>query len=90
MRALSLDNATRKELAALPDKHFRQVISAVFALLKDPRPADSRQLSGHPFYRITVGEYRVVYDYSDSQVRILAFGKRNDGEVYRQLLRKQQ
>jgi mRNA interferase RelE/StbE len=89
MRALVLDNATRKELDSLPDKHFRQVITAVFSLLKEPRPADSRLLSGFPFYRISVGEYRVVYDYTDDQVRIVAFGKRNDDEVYRMLRRRQ-
>lgn len=88
MRALVLDNATRKDLDDLPDKHFRQVISALFSLLKDPRPADSRLLSGFPFIRISVGEYRVVYDYTDQQVRIVAFGKRNDNEVYKLLKRK--
>ena len=77
-----------KEIASLPDKHFRQVVSVIFALLKEPRPADSAPLSGYPFHRITAGEYRVVYDYTDAQVRIVVFGKRNDGDVYRRLSRK--
>lgn len=81
MRALSFDTAARRQFDALPDKQFRQVISAVFALLEDPRPADSRHLSGSPYYRITVGEYRVVYDFTDEMVRVVAFGKRNDGEL---------
>ncbi|MFO0847849.1 MAG: type II toxin-antitoxin system RelE/ParE family toxin [Gemmataceae bacterium] len=88
MRSLVLDNAARKAFDALPDKHFRQVISAVFLLLKDPLPQDARPLAGVDGYRITVGEYRVVYDFTDEQVRVLAFGKRNDGEVYRRLARK--
>jgi mRNA interferase RelE/StbE len=88
MRSLVLDNASRKALEHLPDKHFRQVISAIFSLLKNPRPSDSIAISGYPFYRISVGEYRVVYDFTEAQVRLLAFGKRNDSEVYRILQRK--
>lgn len=85
MRSLVLDNTARKTFDSLPDKHFRQVITAVFSLLKEPLPQDARPLTGVPCYRITVGEYRVVYDFDDERVRVLAFGKRNDGEVYRRL-----
>lgn len=87
MRALVLDNASRKEIGALPDKQFRQVVTALFALLKDPTPADSRHLSGTAFHRVTAGEYRIVYDFTEAQVRVVAFGKRNDGEVYRRMKR---
>lgn len=89
MRSLSLDRAARKEIDGLPDKHFRQVISAIFDLLKEPLPADARPLKGVPFYRITVGEYRVIYDYNEAQINVVVFGKRNDGEVYAMLRRKQ-
>jgi hypothetical protein len=34
---------------------------------------------------VTAGEYRVVFDVHDGVLRIIAIGKRNDGEVYRRL-----
>jgi mRNA interferase RelE/StbE len=88
MRALVLDNASRKGMDALPDKQFRQVVTSLFGLLKDPTPADARHLVGTSFHRVTVGEYRIVYDFTDAQVRVVAFGKRNDGEVYRRMNRR--
>jgi len=88
MRALQIDSASVKTLGYLPPKHFRQVVSKLFELLKEPLPTDARLLSGFPFYRVTVGEYRVVYDFTDTQVRVLMLGKRNDGEIYRMLQRR--
>ena len=56
------------------------------------RAAPGRQfqlLRGYPFYRIDVGEYRVIYDLDGDVVRIILIGKRNDDEVYRRLRRKE-
>ncbi|MCA9215586.1 MAG: type II toxin-antitoxin system RelE/ParE family toxin [Planctomycetales bacterium] len=75
-------------LESLPPKHFRQVVTRLFALLRDPHASDTRLLKGFPFYRISVGEYRVVYDYSDDELRILVIGKRNDDEIYKAMRRK--
>ncbi len=78
-----------KELAELPPKHFKQVVSRVLALTGDPLPADSKQLQGHlGLRRVDSGEYRIVYDVTEDAVRIIIVGKRNDDEVYRLLDRK--
>ncbi|EQD70288.1 addiction module toxin, RelE, partial [mine drainage metagenome] len=77
-----------KFLELLPGKQYKQVVSAVFGLLKNPEPNDSKKLSGYPYFRIDVGEYRVIYDFDDTLVRVLVSGKRNDDEVYRELKRK--
>lgn len=87
MRALDFDRAALKELLVLPAKQFRQVVVAIFDLLRDPQPHFSKQLSGYPYFRLAVGEYRVIYRFDATSVEVLAFGKRNDGEVYRVLHR---
>ncbi|HEX4054712.1 MAG TPA: type II toxin-antitoxin system RelE/ParE family toxin [Tepidisphaeraceae bacterium] len=87
MRSLGLDKTVVKELSELPAKQYRQVVSAIFDLLKDPLPYYSRPLSGSAYLRIAVGEYRVIYRFDDRSVTVLAFGKRNDGEIY-QVLKK--
>jgi mRNA interferase RelE/StbE len=88
MRRLALHTQVGKEMAGLPVKPFRQVMIAILELLDDPFPHYSRPLSSWPFFRIEVGEYRVIYEADSETVSVLAVGKRNDGEIYRRLNRK--
>jgi mRNA interferase RelE/StbE len=70
-------------------KQFRQVTMKLLALLADPQPADAEKLRGYDYYRVDVGEYRIVYRYDDTTVYIIVVAKRNDDEVYKQLARKE-
>jgi mRNA interferase RelE/StbE len=88
LRTLSVDKATVKELDELPAKQYRQVVSAIFDLLKEPMPQYSKSLVGSPYLRLSLGESRVIYRFDDASVTIVAFGKRNDGEVYKALKQK--
>jgi len=88
MLRLEITKDAMKSLELLPGKQFKQVVSAIFGLLKNPEPNDSKKLSGYQYFRIDVGEYRVIYDFDDTLVRVLVSGKRNDDEVYRELKRK--
>jgi len=87
MKKLDLSLRAVRFLESLPTKQFRQVVTAMLRLLRDPFPHDSRQLQGHPYHRIDVGEYRVVYRLEGDLLRVALIGKRNDDEVYRQLAR---
>ena len=88
MRKLELHKGVLKELEKLPAKQYRQVVSATLDLLKEPHPHYSQALSGSDYSRITVGEYRVIYRATDETVFVVAFGKRNDGEIYKTLDRR--
>ena len=70
-------------------KRFRQVMIKVFALIESPEQPDARPLVGYEeYYRVDVGEYRIVYRYDDENLWIEAAGKRNDDEIYRDLQRR--
>jgi mRNA interferase RelE/StbE len=88
VRVLSIEKNAMKDLQELPAKQYRQVVGAIFDLLRDPSPHFSKQLTGSQYLRLAVGEYRVIYRFDESSVTILAFGKRNDGEVYQLLKNK--
>ena len=88
MKKLVLHRSVLKELPELPAKQYRQVVSAIFDLLADPAPHYCKPLSGSIYSRITVGEFRVIYRADEEAVYVAAFGKRNDGEIYRMLERK--
>jgi mRNA interferase RelE/StbE len=75
-------------VAELPAKQFRQVWLKVLALLVEPYPHDAAQLTGYPFHRVDVGEYRIVYRATETEIELLLVGKRNDDEIYKQLKRK--
>ena len=63
----------------------------MLALLNDPEPHDSRLLKGSRAAnrRVDLGEYRVVYRAEGENLLVLVVGKRNDGEIYRLLERRQ-
>jgi mRNA interferase RelE/StbE len=85
---IDLTRRAQDFLQDLQPKQFKQVAKSIFALLKDPFPADCKHLSGHPgFRRIDVGEYRVCYEVSNGIVRVAVVGLRNDDAVYKELKR---
>lgn len=75
----------------LPPRQYKQVVSAVLALLTEPEPHDSKPLKGSAQgnRRVDVGEYRVVYRVEGETLKVLVIGKRNDDEVYKILDRMQ-
>ena len=68
--ALALQNRIRLKLLALED---------------NPRPFGSQKLRGSDYYRIRIGNYRIIYAIDDAprEVRILDIGHRKD--VYKGL-----
>jgi len=78
-------------LKGLPAKQAAQISRKVLELGKNPNPADSEKLIGHPYFRADTGEYRIIYEYLEEidTINIILVGKRNDDEIYRILKRRQ-
>jgi mRNA interferase RelE/StbE len=77
-------------LKGLQPKIAAQISKKVLSLNVDPLPPDSKALVGYSdYYRVDVGEYRVVYRFTPEQdlVEIILVGKRNDDDVYKKLKR---
>jgi mRNA interferase RelE/StbE len=74
-----------KAVKKLEAKQYRQVVSAILALLENQEPHDSQALKGanRGERRIDIGEYRVVYAVLGEDVEILVVGLRNDDDVYK-------
>jgi mRNA interferase RelE/StbE len=87
MLKLDLSKSAKDFLDTLPPKQFRQLVTKVFALIKQPEPHDSEPVIGFPYRRTDVGEYRIVYDVQGENLRVLLIGKRNDDEIYKSLRR---
>ncbi|MCD6273542.1 MAG: type II toxin-antitoxin system RelE/ParE family toxin [Deltaproteobacteria bacterium] len=85
MLKLDITHDALKFLKKISPKQFRQIVNKMFDLLKNPKPQDVKPLIGYPHYwRVDVGEYRIIYRILKDTVKIAVIGKRNDDEVYRQ------
>jgi len=84
MYKLDITKSAGKFISVLPPKQYRQVVNTIFRLRENPKPNDSKQLTGNSDYRrVDVGEYRIIYRVSTDTVIIAVVGKRNDSEVYK-------
>lgn len=66
--------AYRRLRAADPDG-ARQIAKAVAALGTDPCPTGSSALGGTAFRRLYLDRYRVLYEVTDTAVRVMHVGR---------------
>jgi len=81
MRQLNLSRSAAKSLRRLHGKHARQLAQKLQALVADPRPNDSKKLVGWAYFRVDVGEYRIVYMFDATVIDVLLVERRD--RVYR-------
>lgn len=72
-----------KDIEALPKKDRGRVVTRIHGLGKDPRPSGCEKLSGHEFYRVRQGNYRVLYTVHDADVVVVVVKVGHRREVYR-------
>ncbi|MBI2118941.1 MAG: type II toxin-antitoxin system RelE/ParE family toxin [Elusimicrobia bacterium] len=89
MLKLNISKKASKFLKKLPPKHGKQLAVCIRALQENPRPQDYSHLKGvlSNFLRVDSGEYRIIYETAGDTLYIILIGKRNDDEVYRQMVR---
>jgi mRNA interferase RelE/StbE len=82
MYDIEIARRAQKELTKLPRKVQEQILPAIQALASNPRPHGVKKLKGSEFYRIRVGDYRVVYDVQDQRIIILVVRIRHRRDAY--------
>jgi mRNA interferase RelE/StbE len=86
--SLRVARTAEKDLLDLQAKFYKQVVSKILSLQGNPQPQDCKALKGFEGgYRVDQGEYRILYtiDEEAKLVDVFRVGKRNDGEVYKNL-----
>ena len=72
-----------KDLDRIAKKDVRRIVKAIGALSDDPRPPQSKKLSGEEKYRLRCGAYRIIYEIQDDQLVICVVRVRHRRDAYR-------
>ncbi|MEO6811605.1 MAG: type II toxin-antitoxin system RelE/ParE family toxin [Isosphaeraceae bacterium] len=81
---IEFTRAAERGLASLSKSVLRHVDAKIMALGRDPRPPGSLKLEGEEgFYRIRVGDYRVVYLIEDDRLIVVVVAVGHRREIYR-------
>jgi len=85
-----LSKDSKKFIEKLAAKQAKQIVIKIKELTLTPYPNDSKKLKGvqTKYYRVDVGEFRIIYEIEKENILIILVGKRNDNEVYNQFKRK--
>ncbi len=85
MYRIQILKSADKTLRNLPNKTRRKIALLINSLSQNPRPSSCKKLKNSEFYRIRVGDYRILYTIEDDilVVLIIKIGHRKD--IYRQM-----
>jgi mRNA interferase RelE/StbE len=72
-----------KDFDRIPKKDVKRIIKAIGKLAEDPRPPQSKKLSGEDKYRLRCGLYRVIYEIQDDKLIVYVVKARHRKDVYR-------
>ena len=78
-----LRKSVRKDLEPIPKRDIQHILAAIAELANDPRPPQSRKLSGSEKYRLRCGVYRVLYEIQDAVLIVCVVKVGHRREVYR-------
>jgi mRNA interferase RelE/StbE len=80
---IHIRNSAQKELNKVPEQVHKRVIGAVQRLKDNPIPPGAKRLRGYDWFRIRIGDYRVLYGVDFSTKRIDIYSVAHRKEAYR-------
>ena len=75
--------SVRKDLDPIPKRNVQRRLADIAELANDPRPPQSRKLSGSEKYRLRCGVYRVLYEIQDQILVVCVVKVGHRREIYR-------
>jgi mRNA interferase RelE/StbE len=83
---VSATPAFKRELRKLERQIQKRIFDALQKLVTDPRPRGVEKLKENPkFYRIPVGDYRIVYSVDDKNAIVIVCLVRHRKDAYRDI-----
>jgi len=79
---IEIKRSAAKELEKIQKQDRDRIIERIQALAADPRPPQSKKLSGEEKYRVRQGDYRVLYQIYDEVITVVVVKVAHRREVY--------
>jgi mRNA interferase RelE/StbE len=76
--------AAQRQIRRLPPGDAARLRGPILALAIDPRPPGATKLTGTDFWRLRIGDLRIVYTIDDDAVVVLRAARRSES-TYRRL-----
>ena len=82
---INIEKRAAKKLENIDEPDYKRIKSAVLNLANNPRPVGYKKLRNREAYRITVGNYRIIYEIINDilLVNVITLGHRKN--VYRNI-----
>lgn len=80
---IELKKSVLKDFSSIPKKDLQRIIVAIESLADDPRPPQSKKLSGLEQYRLRQGNYRILYSIKDDVLIVFVVAVGHRKEIYR-------
>ena len=80
---VEITSSAQRQFKKLPEAIQENFIPKILSLEETPRPVGIKKLQAFDYYRIRIGDYRIVYSINDQArlIKILDLGHRKD--IYR-------
>ena len=83
---VELTRRAAKELRKVPPNVRVRIATALYLLGTNPHPPTAKTLSGRAgYFRVRVGDYRVVYTIENERLLVLVLTVGHRGDVYQNL-----
>lgn len=77
-----ITQSVQKYLKKSPDRLATKLESAMLSLETNPRPYGYKKLKGREAYRIKVGNYRIIYEIEDKDLKVIVIDAGDRKEIY--------
>jgi mRNA interferase RelE/StbE len=79
-----IEHTAERDLKKLNADDFNRIITNITSLAENPRPHGCRKITGsESYWRIRIGNYRVIYEIDDSDRTVRVFRVRHRRDAYR-------
>ena len=80
---IEFKKSVKSDLRKLPKVDIVRILDRISGLAEDPRPRQSRKLSGQNKYRLRYGKYRILYEIRDQLLLITIVKVGHRKSIYR-------
>jgi mRNA interferase RelE/StbE len=79
---LRFKRSANKDLQAVPGKDVKRILKRIETLKTDPRGRGCIKLTGKEYYRMRVGNFRIIYEIRDAVLIVLIISVEHRSKAY--------